>query len=682
MMEATLTMPAEMLVHQNELNFEFVGHYTTQCEDPSSSALWSHVDTTSTIELAGALLPLQNDLKLLPLPFYDASVNLHPIVPIVFLAQPSPKAMQAAGIIASWFGILTDFRPVRFPVSFGTIPSGNVIVISENSAELPTSFNISGSSGPTIAMRPNPSDPYSKLLVVSGDNPDDLVTAAMALTLQRDVLQGDQMRIANLRAPAPRDPDDAPRWLSTDKITHLGDIAQTGDLQGDGAVPIRAYMRLPPDLYYGNKRNLSFHMNYRYNGIPISNESSLQVSVNDGYVSSTPMPHTDRASAQLETVIPVPIDNMRPFSNTLMMQFIFLLPKKGRCQDTAPYNLKGAILKDSYLDIKDIPHWAVLPNLEIFANAGYPFTRKADLSDTAVVLPDTPGADEIEMYLTMMGHFGAQTGYPVLNVTVTNNDGMKADGQKDYLVMGTVEDQPALGRLNQVLPVVIDGSGLHIQDTAGLLRAGPARLVEGSELRSCAVGPARDRRRSARRSDRRHRVALRLRALCRDDGGAGSCRDSQLPLRLPQELAVLRHRPVRQRPPWLPLRLLPNRQRCVPRRFALALGASEHALLRVPVADRSLLLCSVLPSRHLHSRDAPPPRPCPPPGQRLTRHDVTPYLSTLCVDAPGRQTCDPPVRHLRLHPLPGCAGRLPGRTALAAMAGIRPAHDRRRRAGP
>ena len=467
MLEATLTMPAEMLVHQNELNFEFVGHYTTQCEDPSSSALWSHVDTTSTIEIAGALLPLQNDLKLLPLPFYDAAVNLHPVVPIIFLAQPSPKAMQAAGIVASWFGIMTDFRPVRFPVSFGTIPAGNAIVISENSAELPTSFNITGSSGPTVAMRTNPSDPYSKLLVLTGDNPDDLVTAAMALTLQRGLFQGDQVRIPSLKAPAPREPDDAPRWLRTDKAVHLGDIAQTGDLQGDGAVPIRGYMRLPPDLFYGNMQDLSFHMGYRYNGIPISNDSTIQVYMNDGYVSSTPMPHTDKASAKLDTVIPIPVANMRPFSNSLMMRFIFLLPKKGRCQDTAPYNLQGAVLKDSYLDITDIPHWAPMPNLEIFANAGYPFTRKADLADTSVVLPDTPAADEIEMYLTFMGHFGAQTGYPVLNVSVTNNDGMKSDSGKDYLVMGTVEDQAALSRLNQNLPVVIDGSGLHIQDTQG-----------------------------------------------------------------------------------------------------------------------------------------------------------------------------------------------------------------------
>jgi cellulose synthase (UDP-forming) len=466
LLEATLTLPAEMLVHDNELTFEFIGHYTMQCEDPSHSTLWSHVDTTSTIELAGALLPLQNDLKLLPLPFYDAAVNLHPVVPIVFLSQPSPKALQAAGIVASWFGILTDFRPVRFPVSLGSIPSGNAIVIGENAAELPASLKISASSGPTVAMRTNPIDPYSKVLVLTGDNPDDLVTAAMALTLQRDLFQSDQVRIPSLKMPAPREPDDAPRWLSTEKITHIGDIAQTGDLQGDGSVPVGVYMRLPPDLY-PSQQNLGFHMGYRYNGIPLANESTLQVYMNNGYVSSTPMPHTDKASAVLETVVPVPVVNLRPFSNSMMMKFIFLLHKKGKCEDTAPYNLQGAILKDSYLDIRDIPHWAVLPNLEIFANAGYPFTRKADLADTAVVMPDTSGSDEIEMYLTLMGHFGAQTGYPVLNVTVTNSDGMKSDGRKDYLVLGTVEDQPALSRLSPSLPVSVDGSGLHIQDTQG-----------------------------------------------------------------------------------------------------------------------------------------------------------------------------------------------------------------------
>ena len=469
LLEATLTMPAEMLVHQNELTFEFIGHYTYQCEDPSHSTLWSHVDSNSTIEIAGSLLPLQNDLSLLPLPFYDSAVNLHPSISIVFLSQPSPKALRAAGIVASYFGILTDYRPVHFAVSYGTIPAGNAIVLGENAAELPPALNVTSSSGPTIAMRTNPSDPYSKLLVLTGDNPDDLVMAAETLVLQRDMLQGDQQKGQLTKKLEDRKPDDAPRWLSTDPdhITHIGDIAQTGDLQGDGSVPVAAYMRLPPDLYYEPRQNLSYHMSYRYNGIPLANESSLQVYMNTAYVSSTPMPHTEKASAQLETVVPVPVPSMRPFSNSLMMRFVFQIAKKGKCQDTAPLNLSGAVLKDSWLDIRDIPHWAPMPNLQIFANAGYPFTRKADLSDTAVVLPDVPTVDEIEMFLTFMGHFGAQTGYPVINVAVTNAAGMKNDRLKDYFVMGTVDDQPAINTLNPSLPVKVDGSGLHIQDTQG-----------------------------------------------------------------------------------------------------------------------------------------------------------------------------------------------------------------------
>jgi cellulose synthase (UDP-forming) len=465
--EADLEIPAELLVHDNELTFEFIGHYTEQCEDPSHSTLWADVDKDSSIELSGALLPLENNLKLLPLPFYDSAVNLHPSIPIVFLSQPTPHAMQAAGIIASWFGIMTDYHPVRFPVTFGAIPPGNAIVISENPANLPAVLTGSGASGPAIALRANPMDPYSKLLVITGDNGDDVLKAATALALQRDTFQGEQVRIGPMKMPSPRQPDDAPRWMSTEKVNQLGNFAQTGELQGGGFVPIGVYLRIPPDLYFGEQQNLAFHLGYRYNPIPLANESTLQVLLNGAYVSSTPLPHGDKATAQLETVVPVPIMDIRPFSNTMTMKFIFQIAKQGKCMDTAPMNLQGAIMKDSYLDIQGIPHWAVLPNLEIFANAGYPFTRKADLSDTSVVMPDTPAPEEIEMFLTLMGHFGAQTGYPVFNVNVTNADGMKSDRQKDYIVLGTVDDQPAITRLNPSLPVTIDSNGLHIQDTQG-----------------------------------------------------------------------------------------------------------------------------------------------------------------------------------------------------------------------
>ncbi len=65
-----------------------------------------------------------------------------------------------------------------------------------------------------------------------------------------------------------------------------------------------------------------------------------------------------------------------------------------------------------------------MPNLEIFANAGFPFTRFADLGQTTVVLPATPTEQEIEMFVTLMGHFGRQTGFPGLRVTVAGAETM------------------------------------------------------------------------------------------------------------------------------------------------------------------------------------------------------------------------------------------------------------------
>jgi len=297
---------------------------------------------------------------------------------------------------------------------------------------------------------------------VTGNNLDELLTAATALTLQADTWQGPQVTIRNLALPVARRPDDAPRWLGT--RSDNGEIAEARDLQGDGSEPATIYLRLPPDLDFGERNNLAFHLNYRYNGVPLGSGSTLQVFVNGAFVSSTPLRHTDNASTVLETVVPIPVVDLRPFSNTLTFQFVFRPANKGQCPDTAT-NLQGAILKDSHLDISDIPHSTTLPNLELFANAGYPFTRRADLAETAVVFPDQPSTGELEMFLALMGHFGAQTGYPALHVTVTNSAGMSTDGKMDYLVLGTQEDQPAISELARSMPVQVGDNRLIVQDT-------------------------------------------------------------------------------------------------------------------------------------------------------------------------------------------------------------------------
>ena len=101
----------------------------------------------------------------------------------------------------------------------------------------------------------------------------------------------------------------------------------------------------------------------------------MQVRINNAFLGSVPLIPGQEASRKMQIEVPVPVVNLRPFSNSLSFDFTFQLLKKGGCQDTTPINMQGAILRDTYLDLRGYPHYAPLPNLEIFANAGFPFTR-------------------------------------------------------------------------------------------------------------------------------------------------------------------------------------------------------------------------------------------------------------------------------------------------------------------
>ncbi|WP_158748829.1 UDP-forming cellulose synthase catalytic subunit [Acidobacterium sp. S8] len=463
---ADIPLPAELLVRNNVLTLEFVGHYTQKCEDPANTVLWGRVDNTSSIEVSGSLLQLVDDLKMLPLPFYDGALgSSSAAIPFAFASvQPSRESLQAGGIVASWFGILAKSRPLTFPVSVGTLPKGNVVVFVQNRSEVPAGIQLT-EDGPTVAVRTNPSDPYGKVLIIAGDNGDELLTAARSLATGNAMLQGNIVHVPEYQLPEARKADDAPLWMSTERLSPFWDYSANAELQSDGSGPLPVYLRVPPDLYYGDKQNLLLHMDYRYNAIPLANGSTLRITSNGSLVDQLPMPHAEVNRKTLSYDAAVPLVNMRPFANTFLFNFYFQMAKTGNCQDTAPINLQGAILRSSYLDIRGIDHWASMPNLELFSNAGFPFTRFADLSQTRIILPQRSSPDEIGVYLALLGHFGQQTGYPALRLTVGDSSLLGADA--DYLVLGTQADQPAFQQLNPQLLVQVQDQGYSVSDTGG-----------------------------------------------------------------------------------------------------------------------------------------------------------------------------------------------------------------------
>ncbi|MHB8301239.1 MAG: UDP-forming cellulose synthase catalytic subunit [Acidobacteriaceae bacterium] len=500
-MEQTVTLPADLLVHRNTLTFQLIGHYTvTECEDPANTAIWAQIDPETTLDVAGSRLAMANDLDLLPLPFFDRNAGSRLKVAIVFLAQPTEKELEAAGVVASWLGIMADYRGMELPVSIGRVPPGNAIVfgtptegladtpvsaIAPPTAETPASteglanatasaqsvptlaqFGLGGVGSATVAMRTNPADPFGKLLIVAGKDGEQLVEAARALATNPGALAGDTARVS-MHMPAPRLADDAPRWLDTSYPARVGQM-QVKALESDGSVPVDTYLRTAPDLYYGLRRNLRLHLYYRYNPVPLAPRAHLSVSINQGYAASIPLPGGERVSHEGNVVLGVPAEDMAPSANTLNMNFFLPIAKSGPCQDGTVSRPRAAILPDSYLDVDGVPHWAALPNLQLFSNAGFPFTRFADLAQTTVVMPQHSSPAEIELLLTLLAHMGAQTGYPALRLTVGNAQDMGVAADRDYLVLGTQQDQSAFASLGDRLPVVLAAQGVQVRHSSAI----------------------------------------------------------------------------------------------------------------------------------------------------------------------------------------------------------------------
>lgn len=112
------------------------------------------------------------------------------------------------------------------------------------------------------------------------------------------------------------------------------------------------------------------------------------------------------------------------------------------------------ISPDSTLDLSQARHFATLPNLSYFVGAGFPFTRRPDLADTAILLPAEPDASELETALNLAARLGESTGVAMHRVAVgLGNPGLARYADRDLLVISqtgaplvaTLLDQGAVG---------------------------------------------------------------------------------------------------------------------------------------------------------------------------------------------------------------------------------------------
>jgi cellulose synthase (UDP-forming) len=470
-----LDMPVNPVFFQdhNRLNFRFTGRYTQDCNDPLSGLLWSTVSDKSTLTLTIARLPPRRDLARLPLPLFDENLRQKLTLPFSLVSNPSNEVLQASAIVASWFGKLADFRGTRFPVASELPHEGNAVVVAL-AHDLPPRLNLPPVHGPLVMEVANPDDALATILVVSGRDGADVVAAADTLSLGSRVLSGDAAVQAPDALPT-HQPYDAPAWLPTDRPKRLGELVDASALQGSGYVPgtFHVPFRTAPDLYTWRRRPFQADIHFRAPPGPVIDvaASRLDVGINGMFLRSyslaPPATTLDWVMSTVGYARPInrgstPIPLYAVFGQNDLQMFFDARPlRRGDCT-AIPDDLHMGVDPDSTIDLSSAYHLTALPNLAFFANSGFPFTRMADLSDTAAVLPEQPSSVELTAFLGLMGDFGGVTFQPVNRLTVVRTGDVSSLPDKDLLVVSTLGHLGAASALLDRSPYRVEGNNLRV----------------------------------------------------------------------------------------------------------------------------------------------------------------------------------------------------------------------------
>ena len=476
-----------------KLHFQFIGHYTTDCEFPFHTSLWASISNESTLELVTRALEQRNDLATMPAPFFDVRDNRRLELPFVFTRQPSLATLRTAGVLASWFGAAAGYRGAHFPALFDALPAQHAVILATND-ERPATLALPQVQVPTLAIMSHPDDPRVKLLLVLGRDAAQLRTAAEALVLGQAALSGERAEVRSVRLPQASLAYQAPNIVKTGDRVRIGELVErAGDLQVSGHVlgPIRVNLRLPADIFTWEARGMPVDLRFRFTPPHESGQANLSVRINDEFVQSFPLHAASQSGNSERLELPFLEDTGTLVAQELtvpafqlgannQLQFLFDIPPQdeGRCRTTLG-GAQAAIDPDSTLDLSHIEHYAAMPNLAFFANSGFPFTKYADLAQTALIVPDVPKPPEVETALTVLGQFGAVTGVAATRFELLGASQAQQAGDRDLLVIASGVAAPLLEAWKATLPARID-AGVRASSALGRLSDAGAEWFSGA----------------------------------------------------------------------------------------------------------------------------------------------------------------------------------------------------------
>lgn len=476
-----LDIPAAMVVSSNNLSFKINDADKLLCEKESAQQYQVSILPKTTLSLEGQKLNIGTSLRNFPRPFIDAQRMTPASVTFGFATNVAPDSISAAALVASWMGIQSDYRGIRFPVVRGDLPEHNGILVGHPGDKIGT-VTLPATNGPLLQVIDNPNNPVYKLLLVVGANDDQLRQAANRLTTQPLATDVSSLNVQ----PQPigvRKPYDAPRWINTTRPVRLSELLrkdQSLTTTGIWHDALSVNFRAAPDLFLWDGDTIPVELHYRFPSESWidENNSFLNVMINGTFLRNLTVNkvgllesawHRLGGDARQEHYT-LKLEPYLIYGDNQLALYFNIKPKADApCGVLLNNNIKSRIEEDSWIDLSHTRHFTMLPNLSYFVGASFPFSRLADFSQTTLLLPEQPSDAEIATLLDMASRAGNATGVPLLQNQVlfglpNGGTNMTRLQQSDLLAVSTTQNNEFNQAMLANTPFDTSGNTLGVKE--------------------------------------------------------------------------------------------------------------------------------------------------------------------------------------------------------------------------
>ncbi|HAG84522.1 MAG TPA: cellulose synthase [Cyanobacteria bacterium UBA12227] len=464
--QALFNIRPGLLKDYNELKIIAQQENDEKCSNPGDATLWSEVLPDSELQFEFQPQPVTLSFNRYPYPFFDnLSVDANRIT--YLLPKSNEEWLTAASRFQASLGRMAEFRPIetRLVKTIEDVQWGERLIVIGTPATQPAlkdldlPFTISdnrildGSKNALpedvgVLMLTTTQDGAIPVLVVTGNGPAGVDKAAQFL------VQPDSSKIGTspyilvnqldeVPTPPPRKwPDYLPEKnsfkISEIKTQENGQPFEDVTVRGSGAPPIEIDFRALPDDEF--RRGSSMNLRYSYGPQINPRTSAIEVLLDGVFIGGARLTSENGAKGKsLNVDLPA---NLIKSDSKLEVAFRLNPREPGECGRITDQQLTGTLHSDTSFKLNR-QQSVQLPNLELL-QSGYPFAAPQDLSQTAIVLSESPSNTDLLTMLAFSERLGRLSKADSVKLNVYTTTTLPPDVQKNnhLVAIGTREQFP------------------------------------------------------------------------------------------------------------------------------------------------------------------------------------------------------------------------------------------------